>query len=298
MAQNTPLRAEAVANAHRQVAVVTGATSGIGRHIACGLAAAGYHVILVGRDGERGRQVIGWINTQHQDAALELRLVDLSLLENVRRLAGEIASSHPAISILVNNAGGFATRRRETAEGHESVLALNHLSPFVLTRALLPALRAAPGARVVNIGSSTADRARIDPDDLEARRNWGMVRAYSQSKLALTMATLSWAERLAGSGVSVNVVHPGAVATSLVRAGGVVGLAWRAMAPFLLTEAQGAETPLYAALSPDIAEVTGAYLKRRRAVRPNPLALDPALRCRVWQATEALTAGMRAAGTV
>jgi NAD(P)-dependent dehydrogenase (short-subunit alcohol dehydrogenase family) len=284
--QNTP---QSSPPSPTPVSVVTGATGGIGRWIALGLAHAGHHVVLVGRDPARGEQAIAWIRNHLPDAGLTLRIADLSLLAATQTLGAQIAQSHPAIAVLVNNAGTFCTRRETTAEGHERVIALNHLSPFVLTRALLPALRAADAARIVNIGSSTADHARIDPADLEGKRRWRMVHAYSQSKLALTMATLTWAERLRDTFVTANVVHPGAVATGLVRTNGLIGLAWRAMAPFLLTEEAGAETPLHVALSSEFAGVTGAYVKKLRPVRPNRIALDPAMRQAVWEATEALT---------
>ena len=115
-----------------------------------------------------------------------------------------------------------------------------------------------------------------------------MVRSYGQSKLALAIATLGWAQRLREAGIVANVVHPGAVATGLVRASGPVGLAWRIMAPFLLTEEQGADTPLHVALSAEFGTITGAYVKRRRVVRPNSRARDAALAEQVWLATEAL----------
>ena len=145
--------------------------------------------------------------------------------------------------------------------------------------------------RIVNIGSSTSDRARIDPEDLEGARHWSMVHAYSQSKLALMMQTFGWARRLKGTGVVANVVHPGTVATKLVRANGAVGLAWRVMAPFIATEEQGADTPLHVALAPEYGSVTGVYVKRRRIVRPNRLALDNDLVEQVWVATETLAGG-------
>ena len=152
---------------------------------------------------------------------------------------------------------------------------------------MLPALAA--GARIVNIGSSMSDRARIDPDDLEGRRHWGMMRSYAQSKLALLMATAVWAERLRPLGITANTVHPGAVATGLIRTGGAIGLAWRGLAPFFLTEAQGAATPLRAALSPGLAGISGAYLKKQGPVTPNRLAENATLVQRVWDATELLT---------
>ena len=274
------------------VSVVTGATGGIGRWIALGLARAGHTVAAVARDRRRGDDLVAWIGAQAPSARVDLLVADLSSLAATREVGRLIGSRHPAVDVLVNNAGVFRTRREETAEGHERVIAVNHLSPFVLTRALVPALRSAAqsgtAARIVNVGSSTSDRARIDPANLEGRVRWGMVRSYGQSKLALTIATLGWAQRLRDAGSVANVVHPGAVATGLVRASGPIGLAWRIMAPFLLTEEQGADTPLHVALSAEFGTITGAYVKRRRAVRPNSRALDAALAEQVWLATEAL----------
>jgi NAD(P)-dependent dehydrogenase (short-subunit alcohol dehydrogenase family) len=277
------------------VSVVTGATGGIGRWIALGLARAGHIVVVVGRNREAGDATVNWIAAQVPQARVELLVADLSLISATRQAMMLIDARFPEIDILVNNVGTFCTRREETEEGHERVLATNHLSPFVMTRGLVPGLRAAAkatgSARIVTIGSSTADRARIDPSDLEGKRRWGMVRAYSQSKLALMMTSFGWAARLQGTGVVANVVHPGTVASHLVRASGAVGLAWRAMAPFLLTEEQGADTPLHVCLAPEFATITAAYVKRRQVVRPNSRTRNKVLVERVWQATEMLAGG-------
>lgn len=274
------------------VSVVTGATGGIGRWIALGLARAGHTVVAVGRDRQRGNDMVAWIAAQVPSARVDLLVGDLSSLATTRSIGMLIGARHPAVDVLVNNAGVFCTHREETSEGHERVIALNHLSPFVLTRALIPVLRGAgqrgTAARIVNIGSSMSDRARIDPADLESRVRWGMVRSYGQSKLALTIATLGWAKRLQNAGIVANVVHPGTVATNLVRASGSIGLAWRIMAPFLLTEEQGADTALHVALSAKFDTITGAYVKDRQVVRPNRRVFDPALVEQVWLATEAL----------
>jgi NAD(P)-dependent dehydrogenase (short-subunit alcohol dehydrogenase family) len=271
-----------------KTAVVTGATSGIGRWIASGLAAAGYALTLIARDEDRAAATVAWLQSRTPGAVVEVRIADLSSLAETRAVAGLILRDRSRLDLLVNNAGVLCAKRQVTAEGHERTLAVNLLSPLALTEALLPALQAAAPSRIVMVGSSTSDRARIDPDNLELVRGWSMVRAYAQSKLALLMASRALAKRLEGAGVTVNVVHPGLVATEIVRQGGLVGLAWRVMAPFSLTPEQGAETPLHACLSPEMAGETGLYLKRRRPATPNPLVHDAALAARVSAATHLL----------
>lgn len=271
-----------------RTAVVTGPTSGIGRWIALGLARAGWRLVLITRDQARGEAVQSWIRHQVPAAAIELVQADLASLAETAAAASAIAARHPRLSLLVNNAGVFRARRQQTAEGREMVLAVNHLAPALLMRALEPALIAGAPSRIVTVGSSTSDRARIWPDDLELTRGWTLLRAYSQSKLAVMLATFDAAARLAGTGVVANVVHPGAVATSLVRTPGIIGLAWRLMRPWLRTEQAGAETPLHVALSDDLAATSGCYFKDRRVAPPNPRANDPALRRAVEEATERL----------
>jgi NAD(P)-dependent dehydrogenase (short-subunit alcohol dehydrogenase family) len=270
------------------VAIVTGATGGIGRWIALGLARAGHHTILIGRDRACADAAQAWIADRVPHASTETTIADLSLLAATHAVGGEIVARHAKIAVLVNNAGIFDAKRVVTAEGHERVLATNLLSPFVLTRALLPALLAGAPSRIVTVGSSTSDNARLDPERLVLGPRWTMVQAYGQSKLAVMMMTFAFAKRLAGTGVVANVVHPGLVASGLVRTPGIIGLAWRCLAPFALREEQGADTPLAAALAPEFAQASGVYLKSRRAVPPNRQALDPVLVERVWAATQLL----------
>ncbi len=244
--------------------------------------------MLIGRDPDRLADTVGWIADQVPGGPIRTVLADLSSLAQTRRAASEVAELAPSLDLLVNNAGVLSPRRTETAEGHELTLAVNHLSPFVLTEALLPALATAGRARVVTVGSSSSDMAAIDPDDLELRRGWFMTRAYARSKLASLMTALEIAPTLQVSGVFLNVVHPGLVATSLVRGGGPAQLAWQALGLVAFTPRQGAETPLRAALAPELDGVSGRYLKPRGTATPNRRALDPALRARVLAATRAL----------
>jgi len=271
-----------------RTAVLTGATSGIGRWIADGLAKAGYALTLIARDESRAAATVAWVQSRTPAAMVEVRVADLSSLAETRATATMILRRSPRLDLLVNNAGVLCAKRQVTAEGHERTLATNLLSPLALTEALLPALQAAAPSRIVMVGSSSSDRARIDPDNLELEGGWSMVRAYSQSKLALLMTSRTLARRVQGSGVTVNVVHPGLVATDIVRNGGIVGLAWKLMAPFSLTPEQGADTPLHACLAPEMAGKTGLYLKRRKPATPNPLVNNAALAARVTAAVERL----------
>lgn len=275
----------------KPVAVITGANRGIGRWIALGLAATDHHVVMVVRDRGRGEAARRWIAVHCPGAATELVEADLSTVAATRAAGAAIAAAHPAVAVLVNNAGLFTPARTETADGHEMTLAVNHLAPFVLTGVLEGALRAGPGARVVNVGSTASDRTGIDLDDLESRRRWSIWGAYARSKLAVLMASFEWARRLEGSGVTVNVVHPGLVKTDIGDVGGLVGIGWRVLSAFGITEEQGADTPLFVAVSPRVAGRTGVYWKQRAPARPNRRALNPALCTRLWRETEKLVNG-------
>lgn len=249
---------------------------------------AGYRVVLIARDPTSGEAARNWILHEEPLASIELVQADLSSTASITAAARQIASRHPRLSLLVNNAGVFRARRERTEEGHDVVLAVNHLAPFILMRELGPALQAGRPSRIVTVGSSTSDRARIDPANLELDRGWTMVRAYGRSKLAVMMATFETARLLSGTGVVANVVHPGTVATRLVRTPGIIGLAWRLMAPWLRSEQQGADTPLHVATAEELAGVTGRYFKDRQVVAPNPRAVDAALVRQTWEATDRL----------
>ncbi len=269
----------------QKVAVVTGATAGLGQFVALGLARAGYHTVIIARDVGRGEATRKFIVERAKGASTELVLADLSSLQQVREAASVIAEAHPRINILVNNAGLITPRREVSREGHEMILAVNHLAPVVLSLALEPALKAGAPARIVNVGSTASDRATLDLSDLEGERSWNPLRAYGRSKLALMMATFEQARRLEGSGVTVNVLHPGVVATTLGSVPGPIGWGWAAIRPFMISPERGAETPLFVALSPQVEGITGRYWKRCKQARPNRQALELATVRQLWSAT-------------
>ncbi|HUY64087.1 MAG TPA: SDR family oxidoreductase [Acidimicrobiales bacterium] len=285
-----------VANMQGKTVVVTGANSGIGLETAVALAKAGARVLITARDDARGERALADIRQRSGSGAVELVLFDLGDLASVRKGAEEILARCERLDVLVNNAGVVLTDRRLSPDGLESTFAVNHLGPFLLTELLLDRLKASAPARIVNVASTAHKGARkgLDFDDLQSARRYGGMQVYSKSKLANIYFTTELARRLAGTGVTVNCLHPGTVATGYGRdgdAGGILGFGVKVIKPFILTPAKGARTSIYLASSPDVTGMTGQYFVKCRAVSPSKMAQDPDAAARLWEASEKLVAG-------
>src|SRR5881392_2568941 len=246
--------------------LVTGGTGGIGRATAIGLAALGARVGITGRDQARTEAAAADIRAAPGSPAVDAFAADLSAQAGVRRLAAQVLDTYPRLDVLVNNVGGFWAHRHVTADGLEHTFALNHLAPFLLTSLLLDRLTASAPARIVTVSSGAHAKGRIDFDDLQGERNYSGQRAYSQSKLASVMFTYELARRLAGTGVTATVAHPGVVRTSFGAEDPAAHFAFviRAARPFMKTPAQGAVTPVYLASSSQVEGVTGRYFANRK----------------------------------
>ncbi|HVE77554.1 MAG TPA: SDR family NAD(P)-dependent oxidoreductase, partial [Gemmatimonadaceae bacterium] len=194
---------------------------------------------------------------------------------------------HGVVHVLVNNAGVNLVRRSVSADGFEMTLAVNHLAPFLLTKLLLPTLQAGAPSRIVNVTSALERLGRIRWDDLQSQRRYFGVRAYTQSKLATVMFTYELAERLAGTGVTANCVHPGLVATDLMR--DLPRWMRAAYEPFLLTPEAGARGVVWLASAPEVAGVSGRYFSGRREKRSSRRSYDAEARRRLWAVSRELT---------
>ncbi|MBV9775182.1 MAG: SDR family oxidoreductase [Gemmatimonadetes bacterium] len=269
-----------------RVCLVTGATLGIGRATAVGLARQGARVGIVGRSRERGEAVRAEIAREAGASAVELFLGDLSSQAEVRRIAGEVRARFGRLDVLVSNAGVYTRRRESTVDGIETQLAVNHLAPFLLTRLLLDLLTASAPARVVVVSSEAHRGARIPWDDLQGERKYSGLRAYANTKLMNLLFVRELARRTAGTGVTVNALHPGVVATELLF-GGWAPL--RLLRPFLRTPEQGASTSVWLASSAEVEGVTGRYFRDEREVVPSRAALDDEAARRLWKISEELT---------
>ena len=267
----------------RKVALVTGASGGIGLYTALGLARAGFHVIVAGRDLDRTTRAVRLIEKRTGSEALDTALADLSSLAEVRQLAETVLTEHERLDVLVNNAGLIAPRFALTADGVETTIAINHLAPFLLTNRLLERLKGSAPSRVVTVASIAHRGAKLELADLTQPRDWTALKAYGRSKLCNILFTRALARRLAGGSVVATCLHPGVIATSIGnRPGGFVGLGWSLIKPFLTNPEKGAATSLFLATVPDPTPFHGAYVIGKRAAEPDPAALDDQLGERLW----------------
>jgi NAD(P)-dependent dehydrogenase (short-subunit alcohol dehydrogenase family) len=266
----------------QRVAVVTGASSGIGLYTALGLARAGIRVIMAGRDRNRTEAARRLVAERSGSDRVEVALADFSRLGDVRRLADEILAGHDRVDVLVNNAGLFSPHYRLSADGFELTFAVNHLAPFLLTNLLLDRLKASAPARIVTVASEAHRRNRIDIGDLTRPHDWTMMRAYGRSKLCNVLFTRELASRLDRDEVVATCLHPGVVATGIGQRGGVTELGWRVLKPFMISSEKGAETPVFLATVPDSKHFHGGYVIRKALTQPDPAALDSGLARRLW----------------
>lgn len=267
-----------------KICLITGATQGIGKATALGLAQQGATVALVGRDAGRTQATADEIRQACSQASVETFLADLSLQSEVRRLAAEVKHRFARLDLLVNNAGAIFQKREVTAEGFEKTWALNHLAYFLLTQELLERLKASAPARIVNVSSDAHRGLAIDFDDLQGKRRYSAIKAYAQSKLANVMFTYALDRRLEGTGVTANCLHPGAVATGFGHnMPGLLNVVMTLLRPLLLSAEKGAETSIYVASAPELAGFGGKYFEKCRAVDSARAAYDVEAQERLWR---------------
>jgi len=276
-----------------RVCLVTGATSGIGLATALSLARLGAIVVLVGRNQVRGEAALARIRNEAGNRKARFFPADLSVQGEVRQLARNLQTQYSRLDVLINNAGAFFHRRQESADGIEMTWALNVLGPFLLTRLLLERLKASAPARVIFVSSFVQKWGRIHFDSLQGKSRYNRVRAYSQSKLAVVLLSCAFARRLEGTGVTVNALDPGLVATGIISGNGSRPWAlFQSLAHLVaLRPAQAAQACLYLASAPDLAATTGRYFTRSSTASSSPMACDPLTLQRLWQVCLDMTEG-------
>ena len=269
-------------NLETKTILITGSTDGVGRRAALALGMAGATVLVHGRDRARADEVMTAIR-EAGNPATRFYPADLSSLQQVRELAAAVRSDHGRLDVLINNAGigtsSGGSQRRTSADGFELRFAVNYLAGFLLTRELLPLLRAGAPARIVNVAS--AGQSPIDFDDVMLNRSYSGTQAYTQSKLAQVMFTFDLAHELAGSGITVNCLHPASyMDTTMVRESGL---------PPMSSVDDGAAAIVNLAVSPELEGRTGLYFNGQRTARAELQAYDEAARERLLALSFRLT---------
>ncbi len=271
--------------------VVTGPTAGIGRSTALSLAKDGAKLTLMCRNRGKGEELAEEIRS-YDAPAPEIIIMDMAELASVRSAAEQCLALGQPIDILVNNAGVVNTSRRTTVDGFEETLAVNHFAPYLLTGLLLPNMLANPGARIVNVASDAHTFVKsMGFEDMHAENSYKTFREYGRSKGANILFTRSLAEHLKGRDITVNCLHPGAVATSLgsQNEGALAKLLPALLKPFFRSPDRGAETSLYLCRSDKVAGISGGYFANCKQRQPKPWARDENTAQKLWDLTEQAT---------
>jgi NAD(P)-dependent dehydrogenase (short-subunit alcohol dehydrogenase family) len=259
--------------------VITGGNSGIGKATAAALVRAGAGVVIVGRDEGRLQQAAADLRSSGPDSQVGWVVCDLESLESVRRAAAAILADHPRIQVLVNNAGVWLPERRESVDGFETTFHVNYLSHFLLTHLLLDALKANAPARIVNV-ASTHRGVKLDFDDLMMERKYSKMGSMGRTKLAMVLFTKTLARELAGTGVTVNSLHPGLAKTNLTKG---MPLFARAMQLLAKPPEEAARTSIYLASSPEVEGVSGQFFIKCKPAKTVGQANDAAAERRLWE---------------
>jgi retinol dehydrogenase-14 len=277
--------------------LITGATSGIGYEASIVLAREGHRVVMVGRDRAKTERCVAEVKEKSGSSNVELLLGDFASLESVRALAADFLAKYDRLDVLVNNAGTVYDKRTVTVDGFEATWAVNHLAPFLLTKMLLDRVVQSAPARIVVVSSTGHYRGSMDLNDVGYEKGgYFIMGAYARSKLANVLMTRSLAKMLEGKNVTVNALHPGAVATNIWA--GAPGWTQPLLAVlkslFMISPKKGAETITYLATSPEVEGKTGLYFEKNKAKKPSALGLDEGLAEQVWRLSEQQVAEKRA----
>jgi retinol dehydrogenase 12 len=266
-----------------KICLVTGGTNGIGKATAQELARMGAMVIIVGRNAQKTSQAVKEIRAASGNPRVGSMLADLSSEQEVRRLADEFKSKYSHLHVLINNAGAVFMQRQLSVDGIEMTFALNHLAYSLLTNLLLDTLKASAPARIINVSSDAHTSGKIEFDNLQGERNYSP-KAYDNSKLANILFTMELAHRLEGTGVTVNALHPGFVATGFAKNNGkVIVVLVSIFAPLVaLSPSKGAETSIYLATSPSVEGITGEYFYNSHVIPASPQATEVVVARKLW----------------
>lgn len=271
--------------------LITGADGDIGRCTTQGIALKGARIVMACLDVQLAEPVRDTIVRETGNTNIEIMQLDLASQTNIRRFAAEFAAGYDRLDVLINNAGVFSLKRFETEDGLEKTVGINYFGHYLLTALLLPIIKKSEKARIINISSDSYKQAKFNPDDLQTRLTYktGM-EAYSLSKLAIVLFTQELAEQLQGTGITVNAVHPGHVATGIWNMWEYPkwyqSLAVKLLNLFLISPEKGAMTSIYLACSEEVDGITGKYFSKQKPVAVKSKYTTTDIQKQLWNLTK------------
>jgi NAD(P)-dependent dehydrogenase (short-subunit alcohol dehydrogenase family) len=272
-----------------KICLVTGANAGIGRAISLGLAEMGATVVMVCRSKPRGEATMTELKEKSANSSIFLFIADLSIQSSIRQFVSDFMKKFSRLDILINNVGVISQKRLVTEDGLEMQFALNHLAPFLLTDLLLGLLKTSGSARIITISSNAHQTANIDFDDLQSEKSYKAKEVYQRSKLCNILFTYELARQLNGTDLTANCVHPGVIATNLLREYNG-GQDFNFISRLLYSSPEkGAVTPLYLASSPELEGVSGKYFYKKKAIKSSRYSYDLSVAQKLWDLSKSLT---------
>lgn len=272
--------------------LITGADGGIGRETTKALARKGATIIMACIDLNYAKPVYEDIIEESGNKKIEMMQVDLASLSSIREFTRHFSNRYQQLNVLINNAGVYCAKRGETKDGFEKTMGINYLGPFLLTNLLLPLLKKTPEARIVNVSSNAYFQGKIDLNNLHLKKRYQGFKAYSASKLAIVLFTLELAERLKDTGVTVNALHPGHVATDIWNmwpGTWYQELLFKIVRRFAKSPEEAAKTSIYVASSDELKGITCTYFDNKHPKALSPKCNDLHLRKGLWELSEKLT---------
>ena len=276
-----------------KIILIAGATSGIGLATARKLAELGAQVNFIARNKKRAEETKKIIENLSNNKECRYYLGDLSDQSSLKELTEEIKRDFNRIDVLINNVGGVFKDFTLSRDGIEMTMATNHFSYFFLTLSLLDLLKNAPAARVVNVSSDSNLKGKIDFESFTQNKNYFILNAYAQSKLANILFTKYLSKLLAGTHITVNCLHPGTVKTSIGKKGTgfLISQAWGLVTKVIgITPEEGAKTSVYLASSPKVEGISGQYFNQCKPGKYNPVADSESLQEKLWVESLRMTA--------
>lgn len=274
---------------NNKLCVITGANSGIGFETAKELAKQGAFIVMACRNEDKAESAKREILRESPSSGVDIVLCDFSIQSEIRAAADQIKASYEKIDVLINNHGFIAGSYNETVDGLEETFGVNHIGYFLFTNLLLDHVKAAGSARIINVASDAHKGGEFDPSNLQLKQNYSYWKAYQNSKLFNILFTIELAERLKGTGVTANCLHPGVIKSNFgSNSTFLIRIFWKLAGPFMKSNKQGAQTTIYLATSDEVKEVNGAYFKNSKVKAPADHALDKEAAEKLWEISEQL----------